>query len=282
MKLGSEKKITPEDDKQPDNWAEFWAKMLELVHSSKLQFKKRNDDHLCADEHFLSVQIKSVDWYDKKGQRHTFTTYHELPSPDEVDRVVAKVRHIELEYIPAQSGKNAIVQASGHQYDVRSSDFEEAHNAMMEKALSAISLAYMAKADGWEEVNFDQTEDPIDRYMLMLACDRLGIGYGDEGVYVSNIDGVTVKSEEEYESSPYIKATIAEIKKKGHDPDESDLIASAAQMAFESYLESRPPVHPKNRNSYTEKPVTRNRQAPRPQPKPSHSPMSASEALGGM
>lgn len=253
------------------NWTDLLAVLFQMSYALQPEFKINPSDPISASSHFLTSKIETIDWYDESGEKHTLTSYHEqLPSKNP-QRIVAKIKHIELEYLPAQKNEDEKFKASGQQYDVTSQDFEEANNAMMEKALAAQSIAYMAQANGWDSIDFDKTNDPIDRAMLMLACDRLGIDYGDETIHKSAVNGVTVRGEEHYLQSGYIMAMEAEMTKQNHDISSLDLIATAAQAAFKTYIEQQPPIFPKDFSTnpqYFAEPSNDRPQQPNPIPPP--------------
>lgn len=132
---------------------------------------------------FLESQITSVMALAKNGDELPPTnngqngnvTFSETPA-----KVIAYLGHIKMEY---QADAPEKFQATGFKYDYN--DKGQVDQAMRERAAAALSLAYAAKAKGWKKVNFDNTEDPVDRLMLMKACDYVGLSFGKEKTYTS-------------------------------------------------------------------------------------------------
>lgn len=132
---------------------------------------------------FLETQITSVMALSKEGKEVSPTnndekgdvTFAETPA-----KAIAYLGYIKMEY---QSQGPEKFQATGFKYDYNNA--EQADKAMRERTCAALSLAYAAKAKGWKKVNFDNTEDPIDRIVLMKACEYVGISCANEQSFTS-------------------------------------------------------------------------------------------------
>ena len=129
---------------------------------------------------------------------------------------------------------------------------------MMEKACAAMALAYMAKANGWKEVNFGNTTDPVERMMLKTACESMNISCGNEKVWESSVEGVNIVDEGEYKDSAYVQSYIQgesnKLLRQKKDPKDFDLFAAAAGAAYMSYIETNPPIYSKHNNGSSVKP----------------------------
>ncbi len=69
------------------------------------------------------------------------------------------------------------LSVSGFKYDPRdpSDGAKNSMFALKERALAAIWLAECSKSAGAEPVDFGNTKDPVDRYLLAKACEKQGL-----------------------------------------------------------------------------------------------------------
>ena len=138
--------------------------------------------------HFLGTQITSV--MALRNKKPTTATKDESGKPiqfkEQPDQVIAYLGDVEVEYIPGDNEK----------FEAR--NFKDYHDpklmndAIDERISAAYSLAYLAKASGWEKIDFGHTTDPVDRYLLISACKAVDLSYGDEKIFSSSVGGVQV------------------------------------------------------------------------------------------
>jgi hypothetical protein len=239
-----------EEAEAAKNWLEYISRLFEMTYAIKPVFSLKPDDPINASNHFLNAQISSVDWYDLKGHKQTIYNFQDFLPTEKPSKLVTKIGYLEIEYTPKSKGQNERVSVSGLEYDANSTDLDESMGGMMEKACAAMALAYMAQANGWTEVNFANTTDPIERALLINACDSLHINYGRETVWESAVEGVDVTDESAYAKSSFIQtAIVADVKKQGIAPEEVDLVQAAASAAFNMYTENQVPMISKHTQS---------------------------------
>ena len=139
---------------------------------------------------------KSPHFFDSRGQ-----------NTDNKDKAVGirayfgpnlKERHIVIDTLKATSTSKAKIKASGFKYDCAfpktfkeekelSGDelkaqryaFAKFNKAVDERCYAAIQMVGQAKAMGWKNVNFLDTEDPVEKHILALACESAGLNHSE-------------------------------------------------------------------------------------------------------
>lgn len=176
---------------------------------------------LDTDDIFPATQITGVKLFRKNGSTQEIDVRSKKPFsvPTDVTKVIAYAHHVEIEHKVAQ-GKEQF-HASGFKYNFLEKD--QLADAIAERTVAAYCLAYSAKAKGWTDVDLGETKCPIERYLLKLACNDVGLECNDN--VESSIDpDVTVE--------PYpIKGALFDA---AIPPQLTDIIA---QQAPNSWLE---------------------------------------------
>jgi hypothetical protein len=153
-------------------------------HNSSLN--KPATDILDTHGNFLETQITEVRAYGSKNEllepiKDKPAQFAETPK-----RVVAVLEYIEMEYKPGEPEK---IEARGFEFDYN--DPKQMPLAIRERASAIFSMVYAAKAQGWEAIDFDQTSDVVERYILKKACLMVGMET-DEEAYKPVDDNLTL------------------------------------------------------------------------------------------
>lgn len=88
---------------------------------------------------------------------------------------------IAIDVTPAYEGGKTKLQASGFRYHyleaIKDDDkaMPRAMHALKERSFAAIIMAQNAHAMGWTRVDTTKTQDPVERYILELACQYAGL-----------------------------------------------------------------------------------------------------------
>ncbi len=221
-----------------------------------------SEDFLSITEHFIQGQITSISVFDKDNKQFKIgdPTNGAL---ENIVRAVIHVEHIDIEYTPATDQTAEALTATGLEYDFKSEDQTEAYTAGLEKAKTALNLAYTAKAMGWTKVSFGDTSDPVDRQMLRRACRHVGLDFGEEKMFESSGSYVVNYTPEEWETSAsVIEAqnsinSISNIKKEVLD--KLNPLEIAANQAFDTFTHHYgAPIGSKKAAPHQNNPVTPN------------------------
>jgi hypothetical protein len=103
--------------------------------------------------------------------------------------------HFTIEYIPPKGNYSEALIVTDLDMDYLSKNAVDAQLAVMEKVKSAMLLAHSAKAAGWTKVNFQDTTDPLSRYLLAIACKDIGIDTSSEKVDIEAIPDIMIKED---------------------------------------------------------------------------------------
>jgi hypothetical protein len=239
------------------DWFQLYLLYMEQVFGAKLKplegVPKAGDgspitDILCMNRHFLESQISSVFILDNNHKKRPLPAVSDRSTFEALKNhskgIVAQIDHLEMTYYPPAEDKSEYLEATGMRHNVMSQDSNEAGKALIEKAKSALNLAYAAKAKGWSKVTFGQTSDYMDRKMLILACEYVGIDYSNEKLDLS-AHGVQVTSAPSKETplmQDAMKKTLAAARAEGFtgNPDQQKLYAQAlnsiAQVQFNNFV----------------------------------------------
>lgn len=207
---------------------------------------------LCQNEHFIESQITNLSIYDENNKEYKITSLNKADLPAKPKRVVIRIDHMDLEYIPADNTDNERILITGQQYNLYSSDEIECYYASREKAKAALNLAYTAKAMGWTQIDFGQTSDPIDRLFLMKACQHVGLDYDGEKLTSSIVPGATI-IKPVFTNSVAIMNAKQGVDKRGSKADPALIVVNEGFKAFfqspESPLPKRDTNQPPPTNS---------------------------------
>ncbi len=156
-------KLKKQDASLSDQTCEGYLSLQEKWHEK--------DQSYLREDAFLAFLITDVIYLNKDGER--IYGHNNAPPQESPHRVIAQIQHIELERFPivSEGKKTHKYVASNLQLDIEKAEtLPDMAKALHEKALAAIALVRMAKAEGHTEANFGNTRDPVEKLALMLAC----------------------------------------------------------------------------------------------------------------
>jgi hypothetical protein len=259
---------TAEDTTQETSfqaWSDFYAHLLKLfARKEGIAFKDGRIDQKCKDgkagdkdfdlcmsEHFIEGQITDISVFDKDGKEFKIGDPKNPTLPKNPSRFVTHLEYMDLEYKAEESGEK--IHVTGFQYDFFSENTEEAYKAGLERAKAALNMAYTAQAMGWTKVDFGNTTDPVERQMLIKACQHVGLDYGEEKPSQSSVKGVQV-TPVSIENSAAINEALDAINKNPNMPDDQkqnvNPVMVAVNQAFTRFVENpRAPVGAKEKPS---------------------------------
>lgn len=282
MQVSNQSGLENSDSQKPINWPEIIAALMRSTFKFKSfeyqeapSTKKHPQDPLCMMEHFMQGQVTNVSVFDKNNQQYKIGDPINTPL-ENIARAVIHVEHIDIEYIPFQNNTAEAITATGLQYDFKSEDQEESHKAGLEKAKAALNLAYTAKAMGWTKVNFGNTSDPVERQLLIKACQHVGLDFGEEKMWSSSQPETKIEDPKSWEALPAVQQTrdtinanknITEEQKKMINP-----VFIMADNSFNAFMQN--PTAPIGSKA------TAQNQAPSNHRPPTNTSQSAATSLG--
>lgn len=127
---------------------------------------------------FLAKNLTYLKFYDEQGQ-----ILEGKPVPDIVKKVVITYNNqFDVEYRPGNQADNRqdsfVIQNLTRDYMAPTE--VAAGQAILEQAKAAIILVMTAKEAGWTHVNFAETKDPLQRYLLKQTCEMFGLDCSGE------------------------------------------------------------------------------------------------------
>ncbi len=145
---------------------------------------EENSEHLILARTIVS-QFRGFTLYDDEGNSVSEKTVKPDNCQSSVSRIVMQFETFNVEYVRAKSEDSGKFKASGFQY--KTDDYDNFDKALEERIEAAYVLVYKAKKAGWENINFGDTSDPVERCILMYVCDSVGLSCAkDEEVTFSN------------------------------------------------------------------------------------------------
>lgn len=118
----------------------------------------------------------------------------DVSKPDAPQTYAIYDNHFTVLYSEKTGDKSAVFYTDDLQIDYLKEDGTIEEQGVIEKVKSAMLLAHTAKAAGWTNVNFQDTKDPLSRYILKMVCNDFGLKSDKEEIDESAIPAVTLKN----------------------------------------------------------------------------------------
>jgi len=125
---------------------------------------------------FLAKTITDVIYLNSDNKR--VRGENVFPPFSQPAKTVIQFDHIEVELIPAQPQQNAAEKLKASNLQLKLKDAKTANDfekVISEKVKTALSLAHLAKNSGWKTVNLGDTQDVVDKLILVAACSQAGL-----------------------------------------------------------------------------------------------------------
>lgn len=134
------------------------------------------EDQLRGEKHFLPMYLTGVRVVTKDGRDSIVSSLKGLSAIKAAagDRVIGVYGALEAEY----NGDDQWT-IGNFQYDYDGDTPQEVLKGLQERARAALIVVEEARLGNMHRVCFDPTEDPVNRLMLKLACQKLDVDYDD-------------------------------------------------------------------------------------------------------
>lgn len=114
----------------------------------------------------------------------------ENAKPENIQKVIITYNdYYDVEFVPGKADKKELdsFTIKNLKHDYMDTDASVATYAFLEQAKAAMILVQTAKEAGWTKVDFGNTSDPLQRYMLQRACKIFALDCSSEHINPQDI-----------------------------------------------------------------------------------------------